>query len=306
MKNDTTTHFASAERSADVSVAPDLNSSLRAQLREMEHTICSLADDDTRRQAIMELKRFEASLVAHLGAEQKRNAQLQTAAEVSRAATSFLDPEELIQQVVNLVRDRFDLYYAGLFLVDRTGEWTGEPGKWAMLRAGTGEAGRRMVEAGHKLEIGGSSMIGWCVANAQARIALDVGEEAVRFDNPWLPGTRSEMALPLISRGQILGAMTIQSTEEAAFSDEDIAVLQTMADQLAVAIENTRLYEQARTRAEREQLVRAIADQVRRGTDTEAIMRLTVRELGRMLGASKSIVRLGTREQLLSNRDGEV
>jgi GAF domain-containing protein len=223
---------------------------------------------------------------------------------VSRAATSFLDPEELIQQVVNLVRERFDLYYAGLFLVDRTGEWTGEPGRWAVLRAGTGEAGRQMMKAGHKLEIGGSSMIGWCVANAQARIALDVGEEAVHFENPWLPETHSEMALPLISRGQIVGAMSIQSTEEAAFSDEDIAVLQTMADQLAIAIENARLFEQAQIRAEREQLVRTITDKVRRGTDTEAIMRITVRELGQMLGASKSVVRLGTRKQLLSKNDG--
>ena len=112
------------------------------------------------------------------------------------------------------------------------------------------------------------------------------------------------MALPLISRGQIVGAMTIQSTEEVAFSDEDIAVLQTMADQLAIAIENARLFEQAQNRAKREQLVRTITDKVRRGTDTEAIMRITVRELGQMLGASKSIVRLGTREQLLSKHDG--
>jgi GAF domain-containing protein len=93
-------------------------------------------------------------------------------------------------------------------------------------------------------------MIGWCVANKQARIAQDVGEEAVRFDNPLLPETRSEMALPLVSRGQVIGAMTIQSTQSAAFSEEDITVLQTMADQLANAIENARLFEEelARTR----------------------------------------------------------
>ncbi len=176
---------------------------------------------------------------------EQRTSQLETAAEVARAASSILNPDELIQQVVNLVRERFDLYYAGLFLVDQSGEWTGKPGKWVVLRAGTGEAGQQMLEAGHKLEIGGTSMIGWCVANAQARVALDVGEEAVRFDNPWLPETRSEMALPLISRGQVMGAMTIQSTREAAFSDQDIATLQAMADQLAVAIENARLFDQA-------------------------------------------------------------
>jgi PAS domain S-box-containing protein len=193
---------------------------------------------------ITERKQAEAEREQLLTALEYRSAQLQTAAEVSRAGGSILDPNELIQQVVDLVGKRFDLYYAGLFLVDETGKWNGESGRWAVLRAGTGEAGRQMMAQGHKLEVGGESMIGWCVANKQARIALDVGEEAVRFDNPLLPETRSETALPLVSRGQVIGAMTIQSTQPAAFSEEDITVLQTMADQLANAIENARLFEQ--------------------------------------------------------------
>jgi PAS domain S-box-containing protein len=196
---------------------------------------------------ITERKKAEAERERLLAALERRNSQLQTAAEVSRAAASILDPDQLIQRAVDLVRTRFQLYYVGLFLVDRQGEGGGESEKWAVLRAGTGEAGRRMLEAGHKLEIGGTSMIGWCTANAQARIALDIGEEAVRFQNPWLPETRSEMALPLISRGQVIGAMTIQSTQEAAFSDEDVSVLQTMADQLAAAIENAHLLEETRS-----------------------------------------------------------
>jgi PAS domain S-box-containing protein len=194
---------------------------------------------------ITERKAAEAERSRLLADLERRSRQLQTAAEVAHAVTSILNPDELIQQVVNLVQERFDLYYAGLFLIDQIGEWTGEPGKWAVLRAGTGEAGRHMLKAAHKLEIGSTSMIGWCVANARARIALDVGEEAAHFSNPWLPETHSEMALPLIARGQVIGAMTIQSTRVAAFSDEDIAVLQTMADQLAVAIENARLFDQA-------------------------------------------------------------
>jgi len=165
---------------------------------------------------------------------EKRALRLQTAVEISRIVSSILDPGELISKVVDLIRERFDLYYAGLFLLDEVGDW-------AVLRAGTGKAGRQMLEQSHKLEIGGESMIGWCVAHEQARIALDVGEEAVRFENPLLPETRSELALPLISRGKIVGALTIQSVREAAFDEEDIAVLQTMADQLANAIENARL-----------------------------------------------------------------
>ncbi|MCP4539649.1 MAG: GAF domain-containing protein [Chloroflexi bacterium] len=180
-----------------------------------------------------------------LNALEHQSTQLQTAAEVSRAVGSILDPEALAPQVVDLVRERFGLYYAGLFLVDQTGEWTGEPYKWAVLRAGTGLAGQQMLRRGHKLEIGGSSMIGWCIANKQARITLDVGEDAVRFENPSLPNTRSELALPLISRGKPIGALTIQSDQEAAFSQDDIASLQTMADQMANAIANARLFNQA-------------------------------------------------------------
>ncbi len=176
---------------------------------------------------------------------QRRQTQLYTAAEVSRAASSILEQEKLLRQVVELIRQRFDLYYAGVFLVDQTGQWTGEPGRWAVLRAGTGEAGQKMLEQGHKLYIAGTSMIGWCIANSQARIALDVGREAVRFDNPLLPETRSELALPLISRGEVIGALTIQSAQTEAFSEQDIVVLQTMADQLANAIVNARLFEQA-------------------------------------------------------------
>ncbi|MBN1179057.1 MAG: GAF domain-containing protein [Anaerolineae bacterium] len=175
---------------------------------------------------------------------ERRALQLATAAQVSHAATSILDPDELLQQVVELAYQRLHLYYAGLFLVDLTGERTGEPGKWAVLRAGTGEAGRQMVSDGHRLEVGGDSMIGRCVAEKEARIALYAGEERVRFRNPLLPDTRSEMALPLLARGKVIGAMTVQSDREAAFTDDDIAVLQTMADQVATAIENARLFRQ--------------------------------------------------------------
>jgi PAS domain S-box-containing protein len=202
---------------------------------------------------ITQLKRAQLVLERHA-------LQLQTASDVSRAASSILDPDRLMQQVVELARERFDLYYAGLFLVDESGEWTGEPGKWAVLRAGTGKAGRQMLARGHKLRIGGTSMIGQCVATTQARIALDVGEEAVRFDNPYLPETRSELAVPLVSRGLAIGALTIQSAQEAAFSDEDIAVFQTMADQLANAIQNARLYDNAQKEiAERKQMEEALA-----------------------------------------------
>lgn len=168
----------------------------------------------------------------------RRVASLETVAEISRAASSILNIDELLPRAVALIQEHFDLYYAGIFLVD-------DERQWAKLRAGTGEAGETMLAQGHKLKIGGDSMIGGCVADATPRIALDVGKEAQRFENPVLPETRSEMALPLVSREEVIGAMTIQSERVNVFSEKDIEILQTMADQIATAIQNAELFDQS-------------------------------------------------------------
>lgn len=170
-----------------------------------------------------------------IGVMTKRTIQLQTAAEVSNAASSILDINTLLPTVAELIRNHFDYYYVGIFLVD-------ESRSWAILRAATGEMGKKMITVGHRLQIGDSSMIGWCISNRHARIALDVGDDAVRFRNPLLPLTRSEIALPLITHNDVIGAMTIQSVMPAAFSRVDITALQTMADQVANAIENAQLF----------------------------------------------------------------
>ncbi len=236
---------------------------------------------------------------------QRRALQLQTAAEVARVAGSLLDPDELVVRAVNLIRERFDLYYVGLFLVDERGEWTDTPGRWAVLRAGTGEAGRLMLLRGHKLEVGGASMIGQCVARGEARIALDVGEEAVRFDNPLLPDTRSELALPLISRGRVIGALTIQSVQEAAFSEADITVLQLMADQLANAIQNARLFTEVQKSAQR---VRALYETTRALSSTldeEELMRSILDNIYRRMECEYVIVSLVDEEAgMMESRHG--
>ena len=164
---------------------------------------------------------------------EQRSAYLEGSADISRAAASILESDVLIRQVVELIKEQFDLYYVGLFLVD-------EKHEWAVLQAGTGEAGRKMLARNHRLKIG-EGMIGWSIANAEARIALDVGEDAVRFENPDLPETRSEGALPLRSRGRVLGALTVQSTAPAAFNQDILTTLQTMSDQIAVALDNAEL-----------------------------------------------------------------
>ena len=166
---------------------------------------------------------------------QERTQSLTAVAEVSRVLGSVLDLENLLPKVVETVRERFDLYYVGLFLLDQESHF-------AVLRAGTGDFGQLMIAQGHKLAVGGDSMIGQCILAGQPGIQLDVGKAAIRFNNPLLPYTRSELALPLRSRGKIIGAITIQSTKAAAFDDAYISVLQVMADQVATAIENAQLF----------------------------------------------------------------
>ena len=177
---------------------------------------------------------------------ERRSIYLESAAEVGRATTSILDVDELIHQVVGLIRRRFDLYYVGLFLLDQRREW-------AVLQSGTGEAGEKMLARGHRLEVGGESMIGWSIAHAQARIAQVAEEDAVRLATPELPETRAEAALPLRSRGEVLGALTVQSERPGAFNEAIIAILQTMADQVAVAIDNARLFAESQAALEAEQ-----------------------------------------------------
>jgi GAF domain-containing protein/CheY-like chemotaxis protein len=197
---------------------------------------------------------------------ERRATLLHAAAKVGRNVTSILDPDLLLDQTVDIICDEFGFYYAGVFLIDESGEW-------AVLQSGRGEAGAAMIAAGHKLKVDGHSMIGAATGQRQARIALDVGEEPVHFKNPYLPHTRSEMALPLIVGDEVIGAVTVQSVEEAAFSDDDITALQTMADQLAVAINNADLHTQNRrllARAERRARLLEAASQV--GRDVTSIL----------------------------------
>ncbi len=177
---------------------------------------------------------------------ERRAGQITAAAEVSRAASQVLDPDELLRQVVELIRKRFDLYYAAVFLVDANSEPGGRR-QQAVLHAGTGEAGQLMLGHGHKLPVGETSMVGWACAHKEARIALDVGKEAVRFANPLLPLTRSEMALPLRVGDRVIGALDIQSTLPQAFDKDAITALQGMSDQIAVALENARLFQQSQS-----------------------------------------------------------
>lgn len=194
---------------------------------------------------------------------------MKAAARAARNITTILDSYELFNRTVDIICDEFGFYYAGVFLLDERKEY-------AVLKAGRGEAGKAMLTEGHRLAVGGNSMIGASIANKQGRIALDVGTEAVFFENPHLPKTRSEMALPLVVGDDAIGALTVQSTEEAAFHEEDIAALQTMADQLAVAIQNANLHRQAERRSRLLKAANRVGKEVTSILDLEKLLPQTV------------------------------
>jgi len=164
---------------------------------------------------------------------QRRAILLEASADVGRTITTIFERDELLRRTVDLIRDRFGFYHVGVFLIDESGEW-------AVLEEATGKAGEEMKADGHRLAVDDSSMVGWTANHQQARIALDADEDAVRFTHPLLPHTRSEMTLPLAVGGKLLGVLNVQSTDEAAFDEDDIRTLQSVADQVAVALENAR------------------------------------------------------------------
>jgi PAS domain S-box-containing protein len=185
----------------------------------------------------------------------KRANQLQVAFEVSQVVSSLIDQKDLIQQVVDLICSRFNLYYVGLFLIDEPDISAKVWGKRAELKAGTGEAGRELIKNKHSVLINDNSMIGRCITLGKPQITFNLKEGIGRFNSPLLPETRSEVALPMVTRGKTIGSLTIQSSQEDAFSPEDITTFQTLTNLLASSIENARLFHQTQMALEEMQEV---------------------------------------------------
>ncbi len=169
---------------------------------------------------------------------ERRAIELQVAAEVAREAASIRDLKSLLDQTTELISARFGFYHAGIFLIDEAHEY-------AFLQATNSEGGKRMLERGHKLKVGQVGIVGYVADKGEPRIALDVGADATFFNNPDLPATRSEMALPLKARNEVIGILDVQSTQAEAFAQQDMSVLQILADQIALAIDNVRLIQES-------------------------------------------------------------
>jgi len=168
---------------------------------------------------------------------ERRSQQYEAVAKVSQAITTTQNLNELLPQISKVISHQFGFYHTGIFLTDASRQY-------AVLAAANSEGGKKMLKRGHQLRVGQQGIVGYVTDTGQPRIALNVGGDAVYFNNPDLPATRSEMALPLTISGEVIGALDVQSTEPNAFSDDDVEVLTTLADQVSIAIQNARLFEQ--------------------------------------------------------------
>jgi GAF domain-containing protein len=247
---------------------------LRLLLTRLQHVITELQQSERQQiQANMELLGLKSSLENRVlertreleartgdleGANNKvraRASQFEALAQVTQAITSIRDLGDLLPGIATVISEKFGFYHVGVFLLDDAKEY-------AVLSATNSEGGRRMLERNHRLRVGEQGIVGNVTRSGVPRVAMDVGDDAVYFDNPDLPETHSEMALPLQISNEVIGALDVQSTETGAFTDEDIQMLSLLAHQVSLAIENARLFEDTR---------RALSE-------SEAVSRQTIRE----------------------------
>lgn len=219
----------------DVSVSIDSNDEVGAlaetinrMTAQLQDTYNNLERRITERTVDLEIARRQTEI---------RAGQLFSISDVSKIINSEQELNILLPLITRLVSERFNFYHVGIFLID-------DARQYAVLQAANSSGGQNMLKRGHKLKVGESGIVGYVAKAGEPRIALDVGQDAVFFNNPDLPNTRSEVALPLKVRDNIIGVLDVQSEKPGAFSQEDTNIFSILADQVAIALENTRLFEQ--------------------------------------------------------------
>lgn len=212
-------------------------------LENLRHTKRELtAKNEEMRKFASGLEGTIAARTAELDAANSRNErrakQFEAISKISQVISQAQNLETLLPQITELISQQFGFYHTGVFLLDVNSEY-------AVLFAANSAGGQRMLARNHKLRIGQTGIVGYVAGTGLPRIALDTGADAIYFNNPDLPETRSELALPLLRKGkEVIGVLDVQSKEPNAFTQEDVRTLSTLADQVSIAIENSRLFEE--------------------------------------------------------------
>lgn len=205
-----------------------LGDSFNKMTLQLQESLSNLEQRVVERTTDLELARYQS---------EKRTSQLLAISEISKVINGEQNLSNLLSLVTRLVSERLGFYHTGIFLLD-------EAKQFAVLRAANSEGGQRMLQRTHKLRVGESGIVGFVAGSGAPRIALDVGQDAVFFNNPDLSQTRSEMALPLQYLDDTIGVLDVQSEKPGAFTLEDANLLSILADQIAIAIQNAKLFEE--------------------------------------------------------------
>jgi putative methionine-R-sulfoxide reductase with GAF domain len=225
----------------------------------------------------------------------RRAAQLATVAEVGTATSTILDTDRLLQEVVDLTKERFNLYHSHIYLLN-------EAGDTLVLAAGAGEPGRKMVAEGRSIPLGREQSLVARAAREQKGVTVNDVTQAPDFlPHPLLPDTRSELAVPMIVGGKVIGVFDVQSDQVGRFTEADINIQTTLAAQIASSVQNVRSFEQSKAQAELETLVNTIGQKIQRATSVDDTLQTAVREIGLALGAS----RVSASIQASRQNDGE-
>ncbi|MEK6222744.1 MAG: GAF domain-containing protein, partial [Chloroflexota bacterium] len=227
---------------------------------------------------------------------EKRNKYLEATALVARDTTSFLSTEELLNRIVDLIAQKFDFYHAGIFLVS-------EDNLFADLKAASSEGGKKMIERNHRLPVGKQGIVGFVTGIGKARISQNIELDRIHTTTPELPETRSEMALPLKSGGSIIGALDIQDNTADAFTQDDVEILQILADQVSLAISNARSFEQAQISIQEAKREAGEYDVVRWG---EAIKSENLPSYRFAAGQSGEAERIDLANALMPDKEGKI
>ncbi|GAB1469932.1 hypothetical protein MASR2M66_08090 [Chloroflexota bacterium] len=216
--------------------------------------------------------------------------QVEAAAEIARDISGSFNLDELLNKAVNLIRERFSFYHAGIFLLD-------QPGEFAVIREATGEAGAQLKREGHKIGVGSKSIVGYVSGKGEALIVSDTAKDLTYYANPLLPDTRAEAAIPMRIADRILGVLDVQSIQPYAFTEDNLKSLRILADQLAIAVQNSELFAETQEHLSQHRLLHHITSTAASGTTLEEALESAVSGLQVTLGGDRVIIMLVDREK---------